>query len=87
MTRGVPPLTIAQKTIIQNNLSKFSADIMKLPGMEGTSRRQIQDYRKRIGTSDEEYLVDVLEEYIAVHGLPLEFSCIMRYIRYLKTRM
>jgi len=87
MTRGAAPLTFEQKEIIKANISQFAADIMKMPGMEGTSRRQIQDYQRRKGKRDEEILIDDLEEYIGEHGLPQEFAAVMKYIRYLKGRM
>jgi len=86
MTRGVPPLTIEQKEIIKANPSIFAADIMKMQGMEGTTKRQIQDYQRRTGKSDEELLADDLEEYIGEYGLPKEYGSVMRYIRYLKSR-
>jgi len=87
MTRGVPALTIEQKEIIKANPSKFAGDIMKMEGMEGTTKRQIQDYQRRKGKTDEEFLADNMEEYIRDHGLPKEYGCIMMYLRYLKRRM
>jgi len=87
MTRGVPALTIEQKEIIKANISKFAVDIMKMEGMEGTTKRQIRDYQRRKGKTEEEFLVDDMEEYIGEHGLPKEYGSVMRYIRYLKGRM
>jgi len=87
MTRGVPALTIEQKEIIKENSLKFAEDIMKIPGMKGTTKRQIRDFMRRIEHSEEEYLANELEEYIEDHGLPKEHAGVMRYIRYLKRRM
>jgi len=60
---------------------------MKLKGMEGTTRRQIRDFKRRLRDSDEDYLANELEEYIGVHGLPKEYAGVMRYIWYLKGKM
>lgn len=83
------PLTEAQKATIRNNTEKFDSDIVKLPGMGGTTPRQVGDYRKKItrpSESDHRRLADQLTKYIQDHGLPARFGDVIPYIQYLRER-
>lgn len=86
MTRGIG-MTSAQKQICIENANKFPADICKMPGMEGTSSRQVADYlRKSRMPSEELQLADMLEKYIQNHGLPREYGSVLKYLSFLKSR-
>ena len=81
------PLTENQKAIIRDNTSRFDADIIKLPGMEGTTTRQVSDYRKKVtrpSTSDARQLATALEQYISDHGLPSQYGIVLKYMHYLQ---
>lgn len=81
------PLTDAQKAIIRDNPETLDAKISRLPGMEGTTVRQISDYRKRItrpSESEHRKLADHLTQYIQTHGLPSKFGDVIGYINYLR---
>lgn len=86
MPRGVG-MTAAQKQICLDNADMFPALICKLPGMEGTTSRQIADFlRKQRQPSEELQLAEMLENYIQTHGLPREYGSVLKYIPYLKSR-
>lgn len=83
------PLTDSQKEIIATNINLFDVEISKLPGMDGTTPRQIADYRKRISRpSDSEHrkLAEHLEAYIQHNGLPSRFGDVIQYLKYLRER-
>lgn len=87
MARGIG-MTGAQKQICIDNENKFPAEICKLPGMEGTSSRQVADYlRKYRKPSEERELADMLEDYIENHGLPREYGTVLKYVTYLRSRV
>lgn len=88
MTRGYP-LTEAQKSIIESHLDEWDADICKLDGMQGTSVRQVKDYRRRIcrdSESEHRKLADHIEQYIRDNGLPREYGVVLAYAQYLRRK-
>lgn len=88
MTRAYP-LTEAQKAIIENNLDLWEADVCKLEGMEGTTVRQVKDYRRRIvrfSESEHRNLADHIEQYIKHNGLPREYGIVLAYAQYLRRK-
>lgn len=87
MTRGIG-MTSAQKQICKDNQNCFPADICKMPGMDGTTPRQIADYLRKIRQpSEESKLADMLEKYIQNHGLPCEYGAVLKYLSFLKSRV
>lgn len=83
------PLTDAQKSIIELNSNLFDSKICNLPGMEGTSVRQVRDYRKRItreSDSEHRQMADHIERYIQHHGLPQQFGDVILWARYLREK-
>ena len=81
------PLTIEQKTIIQENREKmFASEIQRLPGMEGTTVRQIGDFLRRRGHVNPQKLADTLEEWIREDGLPANYASVMQYLKYLREK-
>lgn len=86
MTRAYP-LTEAQKAIVEENLGLFDSKICQLKGMEGTTIRQVKDYRKRItreSVSEHRQLADHIEQYIRQNGLPREYGAVISWARYLR---
>lgn len=87
LTRGAAPLTDEQKSIIRKNPNLYAATIMTLPGMEGTTKRQIETYQRKPHEVNAQCLADALERYIGDNGLPQPYSSgVIGYIRYLRTR-
>ncbi len=83
------PLTAAQKTIIEEHPELFDKDLIKLPGMENTSTRQVGDYRKKISRqapSEHRQLADAIRDYVSKHGLPAQFGMVLNYEQYLRGR-
>jgi len=83
------PLTAAQKAIIEEHSELFDKDIVKLPGMENTSVRQVGDYRKKISRSapsEHRQLADAIRDYVSKHGLPAQFGAVLNYEQYLRGR-
>lgn len=83
------PLTAAQKRIIEEHVELFDKDLIKLAGMEGTSLRQVGDYRKRLARtapSEHRQLADAIRDYIAKYGLPAKFGDVLNYEQYLRNR-
>lgn len=86
MARGIG-MTSVQKQICLDNAGMFPALIAKLPGMEGTTQRQIADYlRKKPTESQEHKLVEMLDDYIQTHGLPREYGSVLKYLEYLRAK-
>lgn len=88
MTRAYP-LTEAQKSIIENHLDLWDAELCKLDGMEGATVRQVKDYRRRItkdSESEHRKLADHIERYIRDNGLPREYGVVLAYAQYLKRK-
>lgn len=88
MTRAYP-LTDAQKTIIENNLELFDAQLIELEGMKGTTLRQVRDYRRRITRppqSEHAQLAELIEQYILKHGLPQQYGAVLSWARYLRQK-
>ena len=83
MTRA-PPLTAEQKEICRENRTRFPTDIARLPGMEGTTPRQIADYLRKPEHNEHAVLADQLEKYIEHNGLPTKHSGVISFIRYLR---
>jgi len=65
----------------------MDASITALPGMEGTSARQVKDYRLKISSTENDalQLAAALESYIAAHGLPAQYGAVLPYISYLRS--
>lgn len=86
MTRAYP-LTDTQKSIIEENLDLWDAGICKLTGMEGTTVRQVRDYRRRItreSISEHRKLADHIDEYIKQYGLPRQYGNVIAWARFLR---
>ena len=86
MTRAYP-LTDTQKSIIENNLDVWDAELCKLPGMENTTVRQVRDYRRRIlheSESEHRKLADHIDEYIKQYGLPRQYGNVIAWARFLR---
>ena len=86
MTRAYP-LTDTQKSIIENNLNVWDAELCKLPGMENTTVRQVRDYRRRIlheSESEHRKLADHIDEYIKQYGLPRQYGNVIAWARFLR---
>ena len=79
------PLTRDQKEIIRHHRNLFAADIMKLPGMENTTKRQIQMYQRNPGPSEEQILAEAIETYVEKHGLASGYESVLAYAGYLKS--
>lgn len=86
MTRGAPPLTEEQKAIIRDHPELYAAQIVKLKGMEGTTKRQVEMYAKKPRQPEAQCLAECLERYIEEHGLPSEYAPVFKFLRYLKTQ-
>mgnify|MGYP001544816769 CR=1 FL=1 len=83
-------LTRTQKQIILENRNLFAANIARLPGMEGTSVRQISDFLRQHPAGQpnpHEELADHIERYIREHGLPAKHGGVMGYIKYLRDQI
>ena len=81
------PLNPRQKQIIAENKDLFAADIIKLPGMENTSKRQVSDYQRELRNrpiSDAEVLAASIRDYIEKHGLPAQYNAVFGYVKYLE---
>lgn len=86
MTRAYP-LTDTQKSIIENNLDVWDAELCKLPGMENTTVRQVRDYRRRFmheSESEHRKLADHIDEYIKQYGLPRQYGNVIAWARFLR---
>ena len=86
MTRGAPPLTIEQKEIIRSHPELYASQIIKLEGMEGTTKRQVEMYSRKPRDPEAKCLAECFEHYIEEHGLPYEYSSVYKYIKYLKAQ-
>ena len=87
MTKAFP-LTATQKGIITENKDKFPADIAKLPGMTGTTVRQISEYLRRTQNPCNQQaskLADCIQAFIDKNGLPAEYAKVFAYLRYLRS--
>ena len=83
------PLTPVQKSIIEEHPELFDKDIIRLPGMENTSVRQVGDYRKKVtksAPSEHRQLADAIRDYVSKHGLPAQFGIVLNYEQYLRGR-
>ncbi|HJJ49867.1 MAG TPA: hypothetical protein O0X25_04540 [Methanocorpusculum sp.] len=88
MTRErATPLTDEQISIIRGNQeTMLPADISHLPGMEGTTVRQIRECQRRKPDLDAQFVADTFEAWIARDGLPGKFAILMHYIQYLRRK-
>lgn len=83
-------LTRDQKQIILDNRNLFAANIARLPGMEGSSVRQISDFLRQHPAGQpnpHQELADHIERHIREHGLPAKHGCVVGYIKYLRDRV
>lgn len=81
------PLTAEQKQICRENSSTMFADqITQLPGMEGTTKRQVADYLRTPDDNKYAIMADMLEQFIASDGLPRQYSAVIGYVRYLRSK-
>ncbi len=83
------PLTPEQKRTICENRERFPADIARMPGMDGTTTRQISDYLRLHPAGEPNphaELADHLEEYIRQFGLPSKYGNVMAYVRYIRAQ-
>ena len=90
MGNKATPLTESQKRIIRENYENMmDRSICALPGMEGTTARQVKDYRLKVSkpqTTDAAVLASALEDYISSHGLPARYGAVIPYISYLRAQ-
>lgn len=80
------PLTPEQKQIARSNPQLFAEQIAKLPGMEGTNKRQIADYLRRPVNNPYKDTADAIEKVISIDGLPRQYVGILEYVRYLRSK-
>lgn len=78
-------LTEEQKSIILANQTKWADEICRMDGMDGVTTRQVKDYLKRHEQrTEEQTVIEVLEDYIKTHGLPRQYGVVIDYLNYLK---
>ena len=88
MTRArAAPLTEEQMAIIREKQDvMLPVDISQLPGMEGTTVRQIRECQRKKPDLDAQFVADTFEAWIAEDCLPGRFSILMHYIQYLRKK-